>query len=88
MLLIATLVGWNYLMDWATWRFPALERWASGRRQVLVRNGRLDRRVMRRELITQEELLSKVHGAGLESLDEARAVFLEPDGEITVVKND
>jgi uncharacterized membrane protein YcaP (DUF421 family) len=53
-----------------------------------LHNGRLNRRVMRRELITQEELISKVHGAGLESLDQARAVFLEPDGEITVVKND
>jgi uncharacterized membrane protein YcaP (DUF421 family) len=87
-LLIATLVLWNYLMDWATWRFPRLEVWASGRRQRLLRNGRLDRRVMRRELITQEELLSKIHGAGLERLDQARAVFLEPDGEITVVKGE
>ena len=86
MLLISTLAAWNFLMDWACWRFPVVERFANGRRLCLARQGRLVRKAMRREFISEEELMGKLHEAGLERLDQARAVYLEPDGEIAVIK--
>ena len=84
--LISTLVFWNFVIDWATWRFPALERLLASRRLVLVRDGRRNRRNMRREFITDEELMSKLREQGIDDLGKVRRMFLEADGEISVIR--
>ena len=84
--LISTLVFWNVLIDWATWRFPAVEKLFAAKRLLLVRNGRCNRRNMRREFISDAELMSKVREAGLEDLSRVKAMYLESDGEISVIR--
>jgi uncharacterized membrane protein YcaP (DUF421 family) len=84
--LISTLAFWNFLVDWATWRFPAVERLLSARRLCLVRNGRRNRRNMRREFISDEELMSKVREQGLDDLKAVKAMYLESDGEISLIR--
>ena len=84
--LIATLVFWNVLIDWATWRFPLVERLFAARRLCLVRNGRRNRRNMRREFISDAELMSKVREEGLEDLSRVKAMYLESDGEISLIR--
>ncbi|MES2537969.1 MAG: YetF domain-containing protein [Pseudomonadota bacterium] len=88
MVLIATLVFWNYGIDYVTYRFPALERFAALKKLCLVRDGKLIRRNMRRELITSEELKAKLREEGLESLADVKLMYLEADGEISVIKRD
>lgn len=85
-LLISTLVFWNVLVDWATWRFPAVERLLAARRLCLVRNGRCHRRNMRREFISDAELMAKVREGGLEDLSQIKAMYLESDGEISLIR--
>jgi len=84
--LISTLVVWNVLIDWATYRFPALERRLAAKRLCLVRDGRLIRRNMRREFISDAELMSKVREQGLEDLSRIKAMYLESDGEISLIR--
>ncbi len=84
--LISTLVFWNVLVDWATWRYPALERIATARKLCLVRDGKMNRRNMRREFITSEELMSLLRQEGLDDLRRVKFMYLEPDGEISLVK--
>ena len=84
--LISTLVFWNVLIDWTTSRFPFVERLFSGQRLCLVKNGRRNRRNMRREFISDEELMSKVREQGLEDLSRVKLMFLEPDGEISLIR--
>jgi len=84
--LISTLVFWNVLIDWAAFRFPAVERLFAAQRLCLVRDGRLDRRNMRREFISQEELMSKLREQGLEDLSRVKRMYLEPDGEISLIR--
>lgn len=86
--LISTLVFWNVAIDWATWRFPRLQRLLAASRMTLVADGRMLRRNMRREFITEEELMSKVREHGLEDLTRVKAMYLESGGEITLVKRD
>jgi len=85
MLLIATLVGWNVLLDALAFRSPAFERFAMGQRRCLFRNGQLQRRQMRREFITAEELKGKIHQEGVKDFDGVDQIFLEPSGEVTVI---
>jgi len=84
--LIATLVSWNVLIDWASYRFPAVERVLAPPRLCLVRDGRLDRRNMRRQFISLDELMSKVRQEGLEDLGHVKRMYLESDGEISLIR--
>ena len=86
MVLIATLVFWNFALDWASSRFPTAERVLSAPRLCLVRDGRRNRRAMRREFISDAELMSKVREQGLEDLAQVRRMYLEADGEISLIR--
>ena len=84
--LISTLVFWNVAIDWATYRWPAVEQLLAARRLTLVRNGKRNRRNMRREFISDAELMSKVREEGLEDLSRIKAMYLESDGEISLIR--
>jgi uncharacterized membrane protein YcaP (DUF421 family) len=85
LVLIATLIGGNLVLNWLSFRFPRLRRLVEADKLLLIRNGKMQRRNMRRELITDEELLAKLRGHGLEKLADVRLAYLESDGEITVI---
>jgi len=84
--LISTLVMWNWAIDYLSFRFPAIERVMTGTRLCLVRDGKMQRRNMRTENISTEELARKVREAGLEDLQDVKAMYLEADGEISIIK--
>jgi len=86
LLLVSTLVFWNFAIDYATSRSPRLERLLASTKLCLVRDGRMLRRNMRREFITTEELMSKVREVGLDDLAKVKAMYLESDGEVSVIK--
>ena len=83
---IATLVFWNYLLDFLSFRFPATERFTAPSPLCLVCDGRKLRRSMRREFITDAELDEKICEQGIENIASIRPMFLEADGEMSVVK--
>lgn len=85
-ILVATIAGWNWLLDFATWRFPALRRLLEPKPLPLVENGRLLRRNMRREFITTDELMSQLRQHGIETLDQVKAATMENDGQISVIR--
>lgn len=86
MILVLTLVGWNLLLDWLSFRFSAFRRFASPGALLLVKNGKLLKKNMRREFITEEELWSKLREDGIERLDQVKTVYLEPDGGFSVIR--
>jgi uncharacterized membrane protein YcaP (DUF421 family) len=84
--LIATLVGWNYLLDYLGCRYTLVSKLTDAPPILTVRNGRLQASNMRRENITEKELRAKLRGAEVERLDEVRAMYLEGDGSFSVLK--
>ena len=86
-ILVATLIGWSYLLNWLTYTVPAIDRLLSARALLVVRDGQLLRRNMRAEFLTEEELIRQLRLAGVEDLSEVKAVYVEGDGELSVVKN-
>jgi uncharacterized membrane protein YcaP (DUF421 family) len=85
LVLICTLLGWNLLLDWATYRFPLVKKLIEGDKLLLVENGRLVHRNLRKQLITEDELQAKLRGYGIENLSEVKKVYLENDGDFTVI---
>jgi len=85
-LLVATIVGWNWLIDWAGFHFAAIARFTTPPAVVLVRHGRLVRRNLRREHLSDEELAGKLRQHGVERLEEVKIALMESDGEISVIR--
>ena len=88
MILVATLVGWNWLIDKAAYQYPAVRRVLEAPPLPLVRDGKLIRRNLRHEMITVDELMSKLRENGIERLDQVKAATMESDGEVSIIKRD
>jgi uncharacterized membrane protein YcaP (DUF421 family) len=87
MVLIAVLVGWNLIFDRLAFYVPTFRRFATPAALCLVKDGRMLKRNMRREFITDDELWSHLRMDGVESLAQVRTVYLESDGGFSVIKN-
>lgn len=88
MVLIGTLVFWSYMLDFMSFRFPVIQRFTSAPRLCLVRDGKLLRRNMRREFITDQELNAKIRHEGVEDVATVKRRYLEADGEMSLIRND
>ena len=86
-ILVLTIAGWNWLLDMLSFHFAAVRRFAMPSRLTLIRAGVPQRRNLRREYITLEELQEKLREQGIEKMSEVKAAYLEGDGQISVVRN-
>ena len=86
MVLVGTICGWNYLLDWLGFRYPRLQRLLEPAPLLVVDNGRILWRNMRLELLSRQELDAKLRQNGVRELSEVEKAFVEPDGQISVIK--
>lgn len=85
-ILVGTIAGWNWLLDFVAYRVPALRRLLEAKPLPLVRHGKLMRRNLRKEMITHDELMAKLREYGIEKLEDVKAATMESDGEISILK--
>ncbi len=81
-----TLVCLNWLVGWAVYRWPRLERLVQGRPLRIVTGGRVHLSAMRRELLTLSELRSALRKQGIMRIGDCERVVLEPDGTLSAVR--
>lgn len=85
-ILVATLIGWNMLIDWLTFRFPSLRKVLEPPPLLLIENGRVLRKHLRIELMSESELMTKLRENGVQDPREVARAYIEPDGQVTVLK--
>lgn len=85
--LVSTIAGWNWLLDWGSYRSRWLRQLAEPPPLVLVRRGRMVPRNLRREHITVPELMACLREHGVEKLAEVKIARMEPDGQISVIRD-
>ncbi len=78
------LLAVNWLVVRALFSSPKLTRMFEGRSTVLVRNGLVDQKALKRESLTGQELLDVIHRQGLESIHKVQRCELEPNGTFYV----
>lgn len=88
LLLVLTLVFWSFSLNWLGYHFRPIERLLAPGRLPLVRDGRMLRRNMHRELITEDELMSQIRLQGVADLAMVREASMEGDGRISVITRD
>ena len=85
--LVATIVAWDFVIDWLAFRFPSLRPILKAPALVLVENGVPLSSNLRRELITREELDAQLRVEGISDIYEVAVARLEGDGRISVIKH-
>ena len=79
-----TILGWNYMLTILMYRSELVQRVFTPKPLLLVRNGVKVRKNMRREFVTDEELLSLLRVNDVHEISEVAAAYLEPDGQLSV----
>ncbi|WP_048438345.1 DUF421 domain-containing protein [Caenimonas sp. SL110] len=87
-ILVVTIAGWNWVIDALSFHFKPLRDLLEAKPIVMLQDGKMLRRNMRREMLTVDELMAKLREHGLEKIEDAKLVVMESDGEISVIKRD
>ncbi|MEH2350961.1 MAG: DUF421 domain-containing protein [Nostoc sp.] len=87
-ILVGTVIFWSYLLNWLGYKIPQLQRFLNQSPLLLVKNGRMIQRHLQRELITDDELMSKLRQQGVEFLADVKFAYMEADGRISIITFD
>lgn len=76
----ATLLTINWLVVRVLYSSPRLSRAMGGVERILITNGQVDKYALKKELLSDEELLAVLHRQGFETFGEVSRCVLEPNG--------
>ena len=86
--LVATIVFWSYALDWLSFKFPRLQYLIEPPPLLLIKNGQLLPRNMRRELITEVDLKGQLRQQGISDISKVKEAYIETDGRISVIERE
>jgi uncharacterized membrane protein YcaP (DUF421 family) len=87
-LAIGTIGALTVFFAYLPWRFQVLRPFLEGVPTILVDNGDVIEKNLRRHRITQEEIAAAGREQNIASLADIRWAVLETNGQITFIKND
>lgn len=85
-LLVAVIIFWSHALDWLSFRYPFFRKLIKPGKLLLIKNGRMFRRNMKAELITEEELMSQLRLQGVSEVSNIKEAYMESNGEISIVQ--
>lgn len=83
--LILTISFWDFALDWLGYNIPAFGKLIHPAPLPLIKDGHLIIRNMRRELITKDELHSRLREEGIEDMNDVKRCYMEGDGRISII---
>ena len=86
--IVATIFAWNYVLDWLAYRSRFVYWLLHPPSLLLIRNGQIQFRNLRSQLITKDDLLEQLREQGVESVARVKTCFLEGDGRMSVIRED
>lgn len=84
--LVSTIVAWDYFFDWLAFRYPSIRPILRPRALLLIKDGKVLKQHLRREMISEDELLGELREQGVENVKDVKYSYMESDGHISVVK--
>jgi len=82
------LIGWHRVVDWWRLRSRGFAKLLAGEGIMLVNRGEVLAAHIRRAGITKDDLLQALREHGVGTVHDVRLAVLEPDGSISVIRND
>ena len=87
MLLITTIVLWDWFFDWLGFRSPFWERILEPQPLLLIEDGKILKKNLDKEFITKDELLAQLREQGIEDMDSVKKCYLESNGHFSVLRD-
>jgi uncharacterized membrane protein YcaP (DUF421 family) len=88
LILASTVVFWSYALDWLGHKVPVIERFIHPPPLPLIKKGRMLRENMKKELITEDELMTQLRKQGVDDVAGVEVAHMEGDGSISVITTD
>lgn len=82
----SVLFGLYMLLNELTYRFAWFERLIEGQPKVIILNGKIHKRVMKREKISEADLFEAIREHEIMKSEDVKCAILEKDGKISVIK--
>ncbi len=86
LVLILTIVFWDYVFDWLGSRVEWFGRMMHPQPLALIKDGRLLRRNMEKETISEDELMTELRKKGIETPAQVKKAYIEGDGHVSIIK--
>lgn len=83
---ITTMMLMNILLNKLSFKYKKAEDILEGTPKVLIKDGKLDRNLMKQETITERELHEALRMQGVWKVDDVFLGMLEANGSISVIK--
>lgn len=87
-LLVATIVFWEYVLDWAGYCSKVMERVLEREPLLLIRDGEVQYANLKTEFMTRDDLASQLRKKGVRDEKRVKLCYLEGDGHVSVVTDD
>jgi uncharacterized membrane protein YcaP (DUF421 family) len=84
--LVGTIIFWNYLFDWLSYRSEWFGRLIQQAPLALIKDGKMIRKNMRQEFITEDELMMELRQQGLDDVSKVKQAYIESDGRISIIE--
>jgi uncharacterized membrane protein YcaP (DUF421 family) len=87
-ILIVTIMAWSHFIEWLAYRWRFLHKLISPQKLILIKDGKMIRNNMRKELITKDELMEAIREHGYERIEEIKQAYIESEGNISIIAHD
>ncbi len=86
LVVVGTIIAWNLLFDWLSFRSPRLRTLLQSSPLKLIENGRFLHQNMRKELLSEDDVRAKLREQGIEDVSEVKLAYMEASGELSAIK--
>ena len=85
LLLISTIVAWDWIFDYLGFKSPFWKRILEPEPLLLVEDGKIIRKQLEKELMTEDDLLSQLRQQGVGDPSIVKKCYLESNGRFSVL---
>ena len=76
---------WHLVNSWASFKSKLIEKITAASPTTLVEHGKIQRKNLARERLSEEDLLSELRLMEVDNLEEVKRATLEPNGKVSVL---
>jgi|SRR5688572_15884637 uncharacterized membrane protein YcaP (DUF421 family) len=85
---IVAIAALAYADSWLAFLHPSVEALLEGTPTIIVRNGRFERAGMRKERMTEQDVMAHLRGEGIHDMREVHLAVVELDGTVSILKHE
>ena len=84
--LVVVIIFWSFILDFLAFHVPFFQKIMEAPPVMLIHNGKLIFKNMRKEFVTKEDIESQLRLKGIDDIKLVKKAYMESDGNISVIK--